>query len=110
VVATVIAAPPSERDVRSFRNYVSVGAVTGLQSVQGKSERLNEGQTFAGDPLHYVAETQATLAVTPADVHRVAQRYLTAGRVVLSMVPAGKLDLVSNPSRPFVNVTPAAVP
>ena len=110
VVATVIAAPPSDRDVRSFRNYVSVGAVTGLQSVLGKAERLNEGQTFAGDPLHYVAETRATLAVTPADVHRVAQQYLTAGRVVLSMVPAGKLDLVSNPSRPFVNVTPAAVP
>ena len=110
VVATVIAAPPSDRDVRSFRNYVAVGAVTGLQSVLGKAERLNEGQTFAGDPLHYVAETRATLAVTPADVHRVAQQYLTAGRVVLSMVPAGKLDLVSNPSRPFVNVTPSAVP
>jgi hypothetical protein len=48
--------------------------------------------------------------VTPADIHRVAQRYLTAGRVVLSMVPAGKLDMVSNPGRPFVNVTPSVVP
>jgi zinc protease len=110
VVATVTTAAPSEREVQHFRNYVAVGAVTGLQSVLGKAEMLNEGQTFTGDPLHYIADTRATLAVTPAEIHRVAQRYLTAGRVVLSMVPAGKLDMVSNPGRPFVNVTPAAVP
>jgi zinc protease len=110
VVAAVVAAPPTEAEVRHFHSYVAVGAVTGLQSVLGKAEMLNEGQTFSGDPLHYIDDTRAALAVTPADVHRVARRYLTAGRVVLSMVPAGKLDLVSNPGRPFVNVTPAAVP
>jgi zinc protease len=110
VVASVVAAPPTEREVRQVRNYVAVEAVTGLQSVLGKSQRLNEGQTFAGDPVHYVSETRAALAVTPADVHRVAQRYLTAGRVVLSMIPAGKLEMMSNPERPFVNVTPSAVP
>ena len=110
VVATVIAAPPSEREVQHFRNYVSVSAVTGLQSVLGKAETLNEGQTFAGDPHHYIAETRGALAVTAADIHRVTQRYFTAGRVVLSMVPAGKLDLVAKPDRPFVNVTPAVVP
>jgi zinc protease len=78
--------------------------------VLGKSETLNEGQTFAGNPLNYIAETHAALAITPADVHRAARRYLGAGRVVLSMIPAGKLELVSNPGRPFVNVTPSVVP
>jgi hypothetical protein len=38
----------------------------------------------------------------------VARQYLGAGRVVLSMVPAGKLDQVSRPSLPYTNVTPAA--
>ncbi len=110
VLTAVVATPPTEREVWQVRNYVAVDAVTGLQSVLGKSQRLNEGQTFAGDPLHYIAATRAALAVTPADVHRVARQYVGAGRVVLSMVPAGKLEMVSNPGRPFVNVTPSAVP
>jgi zinc protease len=35
--------------------------------------------------------------VTPADVKRVANKYLTAGRVVLSVVPEGKTDLAAKP-------------
>jgi predicted Zn-dependent peptidase len=38
------------------------------------------------------------LAVTPADVQRVAKKYLTKGRVVLSIVPMGKQDQASKPS------------
>jgi zinc protease len=110
VVASVTTAPPTDREVQHFRNYTAVNAVTSLQSVLGKSETLNEGQTFSGDPLHYITETRATLVVTPADVHRVAKQYLGAGRVVLSMVPAGKTDLAARPDRPFVNVTPSVVP
>jgi predicted Zn-dependent peptidase len=35
------------------------------------------------------------LAVTPADVKRVANKYLTKGRVVLSIVPMGQLNQAS---------------
>jgi zinc protease len=110
VLATVIASPPTDREVQRYKNYVAVGAVTGLQSVLGKAETLADGQTFFGDPIHYVTETRRELAVTPADVHAAARRYLGSGRVVLSMVPAGKLDLVSKPTLPYVNVTPTIVP
>ena len=41
---------------------------------------------------------QKTLAVTAADVKRVANKYLTAGRVVLSVVPLGKTDQASKPA------------
>jgi hypothetical protein len=41
-------------------------------------------------------------------VQRVAKKYLGAGRVVLSMVPAGKLDMIAKPNLPYTNVTPAA--
>ena len=47
-------------------------------------------------------------AVTPADVQRVAKRYLGAGRVVLSMVPTGKLDMIAKPELPYTNATPAS--
>ena len=110
VVAAIATTAPTEREVQRFKNFIAVSAVTGLQSVLGKSETIAEGQTFFGDPLHYVTDTREMLAVTPEDVHRVARQYLTAGRVVLSMIPAGKLDMVSRPDRPFVNVTPSALP
>ena len=38
------------------------------------------------------------LAVTPADVKRVANKYLTKGRIVLSVVPIGKKEMASKPS------------
>jgi zinc protease len=110
VLATVLAAPPTDREVQRFKNYVAVGAVTGLQSVLGKAETILDGQVFFGDPLHYLTDSRRTLAINAADVHRVARRYLTPERVVLSMVPAGKLDLVSKPNLPFVNVTSTVLP
>ena len=38
-----------------------------------------------------------TLAVTDSDVKRVANQFLTMGRVVLSIVPTGKLDQAAKP-------------
>jgi predicted Zn-dependent peptidase len=35
--------------------------------------------------------------VTPDDVKRVANKYLTKGRLVLSVVPVGKTDLAAKP-------------
>jgi predicted Zn-dependent peptidase len=68
---------------------------------------MARGQTYFDDPLHYQTELRQAAAVTPDDVQRVARQYLTTGRVVLSMVPAGKLELASKPTQPYVNVTAA---
>jgi predicted Zn-dependent peptidase len=77
-----------------------------LDQAINRAETLANGQVYFGDPLHYVASTRAALAVTAAAVQRVARQYLTAGRVVLSMVPAGQAQLASRPDRPSTNVTP----
>ena len=108
VVGSMIAAPPTEREVQRTKNFVNVSAVLGLQSTLGKAEQLLDGQTFANDPLHVVAELKEFRALTPGDVHRVAQKYLTGGHLVLSMVPAGKLDMIANPQLAYTNVTPGA--
>jgi predicted Zn-dependent peptidase len=39
------------------------------------------------------------MAVTPADVKRVAGKYLTKGRIVLSVVPLGKRDMAAKPAQ-----------
>jgi zinc protease len=108
-VTSMAAAPPTEREVQRLKNYTVVGAISGLQSVLDKADELLDGQTFYGNPTHLVdVDLPAYRALTPADVHRVAARYLAAPHVVLSMVPAGKLDLIANPQLSYTNVTPGA--
>jgi zinc protease len=69
--------------------------VSSLQSNLGKAERLLEGAVFHGDPGIYRTVYTKMKAVTASDVKRVANTYLGAGRVVLSMVPEGKADQAS---------------
>ncbi len=69
-----------------------------LQSNLGKASTLANGAGFHNSAGYFAVEYQKLLAVTPADVKRVANQYLTRGRVVLSVVPMGKLDLASKPT------------
>jgi predicted Zn-dependent peptidase len=109
VVTSMVAAPPTEREVQRLKNTTAVRAISSLQSVLDKAEELLDGQTFYGNPTHLVdVELPAIRALAPADVHRVAVKYLAAPHVVLSMVPAGKLDLIANPQLSYTNVTPGA--
>ena len=59
--------------------------------------RLSDGAGFHGDPGYFRTEYTKGQSVTAADVKRVANKYLTKGRVVLSIVPMGKLDQASKP-------------
>jgi zinc protease len=106
VVAGVVAAPPSAAEVERYKNFFAVSTITGLQSVFGKATTLGESELYFGDPEHFRKNLADALAVTAADVHRVAKQYLTKGRVVLSMVPAGQTNLAAKPDLPSVNVTP----
>jgi zinc protease len=106
VVAEVRAAPLTAKEVQRFKNYNAVQTVTGLQFTQAKAEQLAQGETFDKNPTSFVDDLAKYEAVTPADVQRVARKYLGAARVVLSMVPAGKLDLIAKPELPYTNATP----
>jgi zinc protease len=105
-LASLTTSPPDAREVDRFKNSVRVASVIGIDGALDKAEVLGEDQTFFNDPLHYIKDTEAELAVTSADVARVTREYLTSGRIVVSMVPSGKLNLISKPSLPYTNVTP----
>ena len=55
-----------------------------------KAFTLAQGQLFHNDPGYYRKQYSEAQSVTAAEVKRVANRYLTKGRVVLSVVPVGK--------------------
>jgi zinc protease len=106
VTALTSTNPPTAQEVDRFKNYTRVHTVLGLDGALHKAEILLSGQVFHKDPLHYVQTIDKELAITSANVERVAKQYLTKGRIVLSMVPAGKLDEVAQPNVPYQNVTP----
>jgi zinc protease len=69
--------------------------VNGLQSNLGKAEILINGSVFFDNPAQYRTRYTKMKAVTAADVKRVANTYLGPGRIVLSMVPEGKVSLAA---------------
>jgi hypothetical protein len=58
---------------------------------------LSDGAGFHGDAGYFRTEYAKGKSVTAADVKRVANKYLTKGRVVLSIVPTGKVEDAAKP-------------
>jgi zinc protease len=81
---------PTADEVARAKAGIELGFVSGLESNLQKAEILADGFVFHGDPGYYRKEYTEAESVTPAEVKRVANRYLTKGRVVLSVVPLGK--------------------
>jgi len=88
---------PTADEMQRALAGLEFGFVSSLQSNLGKAETLLSGQVYFGDPGHYKREYAELKAVTAADVKRVANTYLGHGRVVLSIVPQGKIDQASKP-------------
>ena len=109
-LTALFTAPVTVEELSRFNAFNRVTAVTSLQLHSARADALAHDQVFAGDPSAYVAQANAALDLTPADVQDAAKRYLTPDRVVMSLVPAGKLDLVSKPNLPYTNVTPRGTP
>ncbi len=78
---------PREDEVMKSQNGQESGLVVGLQAVGTRANFLNQNNVTHGDPMAYKAEVARLFAVTPADVKRVAAKYLTADRVRLDITP-----------------------
>ena len=95
VLAKFMAEGPTAEEVQKATAGMELGFLRGLESNLGKAEQLLSGSVFQSDPAYFRTDFQKTLAVTPADVKRVANMYLPRARVVLSIVPKGKKDQAS---------------
>jgi zinc protease len=90
---------PTAEEIQRATAGLELGFVSGLQSNLGKSFTLADGAGFHNDPGYFQKEYQHYQSVTPAEVKRVANKYLTPGRVILSIVPMGKIDQASKPDQ-----------
>jgi zinc protease len=86
---------PTAEEVQKATAGEELSFVRGLESNLGKAFQLANGAAIHSDPGHFRTDYQKTLAVTPDDVRRVANKYLTSGRIALSVVPMGQIDQAS---------------
>jgi zinc protease len=79
----------TERELEKAKNRVRSSFVMSLQSNLQRAMRLSEFEMYWGDANLLNSEADRYLAVTAADVQRVAKQYFTPqNRVVLDVVPA----------------------
>ncbi len=87
---------PTPEEIQRATAGLELSLITALQSNLGKAMRLADGAGFHNNVGQYQTEYAKSLAVTADDVKRVGNKYLTAGRVVLSVVPTDKVDQASH--------------
>ena len=95
VIAKFVSEGPTAEELQRAKAGLELGFLRGLESNLGKANQLLDGAVFHGDPGFFSTDYQQTLAVTAADVKRVAAKYLGGNRIVLSVVPKGKKDEAS---------------
>jgi zinc protease len=90
---------PTAEEIQKAIAGEELGFVSNLESNLGKAFELADGAGYHGDAGYFRTAYKKTLSVTAEDVKRVANKYLTGGRVVLSVVPEGKADQAAKPDQ-----------
>ena len=107
IIARLKQEGPTAEELAKTSAGLEFGFVAQLQSNLGKADILNDGLVFHGDAGRFKRDYVKFKTVSAADVKRVANKYLGAGRVVLSVVPLGKSDQASMASKSIkVTVAP----
>jgi len=87
--------PPTERELERSKNSTKAAFVNRLQSIGAKADQINNYNFFWGDPGAFERDIARYQSITPSDVQRVANKYLTTSRVVFSVVPLGQPELAA---------------
>ena len=99
-----VASGPTPDEMERGRVQAESQFVFRLQTVGGfggKSDQLNAYHTFTGDPGYFGRDLARYADATPEALVSVARQYLTGtGRVALSIVPRGRVDLALPGSAP----------
>jgi zinc protease len=90
---------PTAEEIQKAVAGEELGFVSNLESNLGKASQLADDASYHGDAGYFRTAYKKTLSVTAEDVKRVANKYLTNGRVVLSIVPEGKADQAAKPDQ-----------
>jgi zinc protease len=97
ILEEIKAEGPTAEEIQKAIAGDELDFVRGLESNLGKAMRLSDGAGYHKDPGYFRTEYTKGQSVSADDVKRAANKYLTKGRVVLSIVPVGKADQAAKP-------------
>src|SRR5437868_3614093 len=93
-LANIISNGVTQRELQRAQNVYKASFLNRLASVLGKAEVLNSYNYFAGNPDYVQQDAARYDRVTAADLQRVARTYLGRSRIVLTVVPEGKKEMM----------------
>jgi len=93
-IANVIQNGISTRELQRAQNSYKANFLNRLASALGKADQLNFYNYFVGTPDYVQQDAARYERVTAADVKRVAGKYLGKPKIVLTVVPEGKTDMM----------------
>jgi zinc protease len=93
-IANVISNGIAPRELQRAQNLYKASFLNRLASNLGKAEILNSYNYFVGNPDFVQQDAARYERVTAADVQRVAKAYLGRPKVVLTVVPEGKKEMM----------------
>ncbi len=97
---------PTEDEMRRGHAQIEAQFVYRLQTLGGfggKADQLNAYSVFVNDPGYFERDLARYAGITQPDLHRAVRKYLrTDNRVMVSVVPKGKLALALPDSAPAV--------
>ncbi len=83
--------PVSAVELDKAKNQLAAGYIFGLQTIDGIAQQLGQYQYVQGDWREFLKGASRYLAVTAADVRRVAEKYLVdTNLTVVTLQPKGK--------------------
>jgi zinc protease len=99
-ISRIAAEPPARRELERVINQYEVMVLDALESVEQKSDALNEYYFRTGNPDYFHEDLARFKALDPPDISAAAASVLRRdASVVLSVVPKGKKDLASGKGR-----------
>jgi len=93
-IANVISNGIAPRELQRAQNLYKASFLNRLASNLGKAEVLNSYNYFIGNPDFVQQDAARYEHVTAADVQRVAKTYLGRPKIVLTVVPEGKKEMM----------------
>jgi zinc protease len=92
-------AAPAARELERIVNQYEVGFFERLERISSKADQLNEYFYYTGTPDYFEQDLARYRSLTPRDLSDAARRWLgTDTRVVLSIVPEGRIELAAKNS------------
>lgn len=86
-VSKVKARGITTKELQKAINQLTVDTVSELATNNGRAREIAQGALFYDDPLHTLTQLEKYRKVTPKDIKRVANRYLTDNWLTLEIVP-----------------------